>query len=79
MKILIFVSVAFGNLVDKPTNTRSYNPECPTENAAINCENDCITANVECVQRCNGNQGSSSIINPINRVVQTYFVLYLSS
>ena len=57
MKILIFIAVASGTFISEEASERSYNPECPTENAAINCENDCISANVECVQNCRGNQG----------------------
>ena len=57
MKIFIFISVASGTFIGRNVSNYAYNPACPTENAAINCENDCIAANVQCLQNCNGNQG----------------------
>ena len=58
MKIFIFISVVAGTFIGgNVVSNWAYNPECPTENAAINCENDCIAANVQCLQNCNGNQG----------------------
>jgi len=56
MKIFIFISVASGTFIGRNVSNYAYNPACPTENAAINCENDCISANVECIQNCNGSQ-----------------------
>ena len=57
MKILIFISVASGTFIGRNVSNYAYNPACPTENAAINCENDCISANVACIQNCGGSQG----------------------
>ena len=57
MKILIFISVVSGTFIGRNVSNYAYNPSCPTENAAINCENDCISANVECIQNCHGSQG----------------------
>ena len=58
MKIFIFRSVVAGTFIgSNDVSNWAYNPECPTENAALNCENDCIAANVQCLQNCYGNQG----------------------
>ena len=61
MKFFIFISVASGTFIGRNVSNYAYNPACPTENAAINCENDCISANVECIQNCNGSQGMSQL------------------
>ena len=34
----------------------SFNPDCPTEDAARNCEDVCITANAKCIPDCDGDQ-----------------------
>ena len=56
MIFFIFVSVAFCGTTDKKSSTWNYNPQCPTEDAASACEDDCISAQADCVYQCHGNQ-----------------------
>ena len=54
----LFTFVNCGILENKLSlaTVRSYNPECPTENAARDCENNCIAQNTKCVFDCGLNQ-----------------------
>lgn len=56
MRILILCFVAVGFTQEKKINAKNFNPECPTEESASACEDDCISENVNCVQKCEGNQ-----------------------
>ena len=38
------------------TTERNYNPECPSEGAARDCEDDCIFLNTQCILDCGLNQ-----------------------
>merc|ERR1711953_372491 len=56
MRILILCFFAVGIAQVKKVNAKNFNPECPTEESASACEDDCISENVNCVQNCVGNQ-----------------------
>ena len=62
MKIFIFIAAVSGTFIGRNVSNYAYNPACPTENAAINCENDCISANVACIQNCGGSQGMAELL-----------------
>ena len=56
MKFLIFISVVACSTIEKKSNSWNYNPQCPTEDAAAACEDDCISAQADCIYSCHGNQ-----------------------
>ena len=41
--------------LEEKNSNRSFNPDCPTEDAARDCENICFTANVNCIADCGTN------------------------
>ena len=56
MKYFILIAVVACGTTEKKSSTWNYNPQCPTEDAASACEDDCISAQADCVYQCHGNQ-----------------------
>ena len=54
MILFYLFSFALGITLEK--SSWSFNPNCPTEDAARNCEDVCITANAKCIPDCDGDQ-----------------------
>ena len=54
MILFYLFSFALGITLEK--SSWSFNPNCPTEDAARNCEDVCITANAKCIPDCEGDQ-----------------------
>ena len=55
MKFLIFIPLVACVTIEK-SSSWNYNPQCPTEDAAAACEDDCISAQADCIYNCRGNQ-----------------------
>ena len=50
-----FISCILADRVSKPASgaaTRSINPECPDEQAAVECEDDCFFEQYTCLSGC---------------------------
>ena len=56
MIFLHLFSLGFCLNLEKINSGWNFNPNCPTEDAARDCEDDCITINAKCILDCNGNQ-----------------------
>ena len=56
MKFFIFISAVACSTIEKKSSSWNYNPQCPTEDAASACEDDCISAQADCIYSCHGNQ-----------------------
>ena len=56
MKFSIFITAVACLTIEKKSNSWNYNPQCPTEDAAAACEDDCISAQADCIYSCHGNQ-----------------------
>ena len=56
MLVLSFlINSIFAERVSNPANssaTRSINPECPDEQAAVECEDDCFVEQYSCLSGC---------------------------
>ena len=55
MILFYLFPLALGLTLEK-SSLWSFNPNCPTEDAARNCEDVCITANARCIPECDGDQ-----------------------
>ena len=55
MKFLSFIPLVACVTIEK-SSSWNYNPQCPTEDAASACEDDCISAQADCIYYCGGNQ-----------------------
>ena len=55
MKFLSFIPLVACVTIEK-SSSWNYNPQCPTEDAASACEDDCISAQADCIYYCKGNQ-----------------------
>ena len=56
MKVFIFMKIVVCSTIEKKSSSWNYNPQCPTEDAASACEDDCISAQADCIYSCHGNQ-----------------------
>ena len=54
MKFSVLISLVASSTIEK--SSWNYNPQCPTEDAAAACEDDCISVQADCVYNCRGNQ-----------------------
>jgi len=54
MKFSVLISLVASSTIEK--SSWNYNPQCPTEDAAAACEDDCISIQADCVYNCRGNQ-----------------------
>ena len=52
----LLFSLGFCLNLEKRISGLNFNPNCPTEDAARDCEDDCISKNSKCILDCDGNQ-----------------------
>ena len=55
MMLIYLFSFVVSHSVEK-SSPWSFNPNCPTEDAARDCEDVCITTNAKCILDCEGDQ-----------------------
>ena len=55
MILYFFIPFVTCSTIEK-TSSWNYNPQCPTEDAASACENDCISIQVDCIYKFHGDQ-----------------------
>ena len=54
--LIAVVATVSCSTIEKTSTSWNYNPQCPTEDAAAACEDDCISVQADCVYNCRGNQ-----------------------